>query len=147
MSLDEPQKALWTALKEDSGLTALIGESRVRRGWPNSTPVFPFISLQWNSNTSIPGATYVGRRRINLQINIYSIDPHLNEQVEGYLINNYSIPLKKPAGIESTNYRITEMHQVDDSHALEFKIDTEDNFIQHLASSWRLTVKPKSEGV
>jgi|GEM_PF-1946987 len=147
MSLDEPQKALWTALNEDSGLAALIGANRVKRGWPNSTPVFPFVSLQWFSNTSVPNATYVGRRRVNLQINIYSFDPYLNERIEGRLINNYSIPLKEPAGIDSTNYCITEMHQSDDSYPLEFKIDDEDNFIHHLASSWRLTIKPKSEGV
>jgi len=147
MSLDEAQKQLWTELNEDAGLEALIGAGRVKVGWPNSKPDFPFISLQWQSSSPIPGATYVGRRKVGLQINIYSFDPYFNEQVEGYLIQNYSIPLRKPEGIESTNYRITEMLQTDDSHPLKFKVDSKDNDIQHLASQWRLTVKTKSEGV
>lgn len=147
MSLDEPQQALWTALNADAGLTALIGANRVSVGWPNDTPEFPFVSLQWLDSNPVSGATYVGLYKPDLQINIYSIDPYLNGRVEGYLTQNYSIPVKKPAGIESTNYRITEMHHKGDSIPLEFKVDYEDNYIKHLVTLWKLTVRPKSEGV
>jgi hypothetical protein len=147
MSEDEAQKALWTALKDDSGLTALIGEDRVRVGWPNSQPVFPFVSLEWQDANPPRNATYVGRNKPDLQINIYSYDPYLNTKVRSYLESNYTIPTKRPAGIESTNYRYTEMYHTGGAPALKFKIEDDDNFIHHLPSLWRLTVKPKSEGV
>jgi len=147
MGYDEAQKAVWTALDDDAGLTALIGDGRVKVGWPNSAPVFPFISLQWMNTNPPRGATYVGRYKPDLQINIYSYDPYLNSQVRSYIENNFTIPLKKAAGIESTNYWVTEMYHVDDSDPLPFKIEDNDNLIYQLASLWRLTVKPKSEGV
>lgn len=147
MSEDEIQKQLWTELDGDSGLAALIGDNRVRVGWPNSKPVFPFISLQWMDSNPPRNATFVGRNKPDLQINIYSYSPYLNTQIRSYLEKNFTIPLKKTAGIESTNYRITEMYHIGGASALEFKIEDDDNFIHHLPSLWRLTVKPKSEGV
>lgn len=143
MSLDEAQKALWTELDEDSNLAALIGDNRVKVGWPNSKPVFPFISLKWLNSNPTRNATYVGRYKPDLQINIYSYDPHFNWKVEGYLTDNYTIPLKNADGISSDNMIITEMYHVDDSIPLEFKIEDDDNFIHHLVTLWRLAVKPK----
>ena len=106
-NVSEILKKLRNDMSTDTGLLALLGkDSKVYRKYPQSSHRKPFIIFIVDNLNSQTQNTGVGEYRPDVTFDIIVIDPYDAADIFSYLEENWSIPLEKPEGVTSTNYRI-----------------------------------------
>lgn len=106
-SIDEVFIKMRTDFLADPGLTTLLGQNDgIFRSFPAGNNNKPFLILNLdtrNAQTQISGA---GVYRPDFTIDVFSFDHWEADKIYSHLVQNWTIPEERPAGIVSTNYRI-----------------------------------------
>lgn len=101
------QKQLRTDMLADTTLTALLGDTKsIYLKNPSGIFSKPFLIMRFSNmgpQTQISG---VGVYRSLLAWGLYVLNPWQAGPIFSHLEKNWSIPITKPEGVASTNYRI-----------------------------------------
>ncbi len=108
--LTEAFDGLRTAILADATFAAMLADSD---GIYLSSPDFkvssPLVEWMWGAWNPQVDSTGIGIYRPNLTMNIFAVNPQLCFGIAAYLEAHWSIPLTKPFGVMTTNFRITEL--------------------------------------
>lgn len=99
--------ALRDAIEAETAVADLLGAGfkQPREGWPRSTPVAPLITWRWTQTPSAIEKPGVDAWAV--QVHIFAKRASTCRQISAALQEYFTIPGQLPAGVSSTNYRLT----------------------------------------
>ncbi len=110
IDLSEMWKALRTALLTDTALVERLGAAdAIYLEWPSIKVTYPIITLVPGPRNPSDVAKDRGLYNPELTLNIYGVDRFACEALYAVIESRWSIPLNRPALIESANYRLTSL--------------------------------------
>lgn len=108
--LSEAFDGLRTAMLADATFVAMLSAAdAVYITLPTFKVSSPLVEFMWGAWNPTAGLSGIGIYRPTLTMNIFAKDQHTCFAIAGYLEATWSIPLKKPAGVTTTNFCITEL--------------------------------------
>jgi hypothetical protein len=143
-NLSEAFDGLRTAMLADTDFAALLATNQSIYLEPPavkvSSPLAEWIFRAWNP----ADLTSPGLYRPALSMNIFAKTPQLAWNVVNYLEVYWSIPLRRPAGVTTTNFRITHLSLKNAVHVGPTKLLNSLEQVHQVATEWDLRIVRQS---
>ena len=107
-SLKEIWKQLINDLNDDSAITDVIGTDNIHRSNPSQALNYPTLILDV-TNVVVAELSGIGLYRPTPTFNVYATDPDQADDIFRALEAGWDIPHKRPQGVSTSNYAITQM--------------------------------------
>jgi len=101
-------KKMINEMDGDSEITDVIGSSNIHRSNPSVKLSFPALIIDVTLGV-VSELSGIGLYRPQLTFNVYSADHDDADEIMRALEVGWQIPHNRPAGIETSNYKITQM--------------------------------------
>lgn len=139
--LSEAFNGLRTAMLADTDFTALLATTDSIYFSPPETkvssPLAEWLFRAWNPEASM---SHPGLYRPSLTMNIFAKTPQLAWNIVSYIEFMWSIPLVKPAGVATTNFRITQLSLKNAIYVGPSKLLQSLESVHQVATEWDLRI-------
>lgn len=139
--LDQIWGQLITEMSAVTELTDLLGATDAIYWAKNRASLpFPHIMMSSRDNPQNNGGTITTLWRPDLQIDVFGKDPHVLTRINTQIGISFDIPRNRNALIQSTNFQITMMRNVNSYYIGTVRLAENGEMIHHAVSEWRLRV-------